>query len=130
MSVTFLARFLTIIMAIAAVIGAIITMMAAVAARTHEIGVLLAVGYRRRAIFFAFLFEAAVVGLIGGLLGVLLVLPFNGKKTGAMNWATFTDIGFEFRVTPSLMATSVGLAVLLGLIGGTLPASEPPCSSR
>lgn len=117
-----LAAFLTVIMGLAAVLGAIITMSASVAARTHEIGVLLAIGYPRKAIFLAFLFEAALIGVIGGLLGVLLVLPFHGLKTGAMNWNTFTDISFDFRVTPGLMLLSVFVSVTLGLLGGTLPA--------
>jgi ABC-type lipoprotein release transport system permease subunit len=121
-ALTFLALFLTVIMGLAAVLGAIITMLASVAARTHEIGVLLALGYKREAIFFAFLFEALLIGLIGGALGVLLVLPLNGTKTGAMNWNTFTDISFEFQVTPGLMAVSVSIALLLGIVGGVLPA--------
>jgi putative ABC transport system permease protein len=121
-ALNFLALFLTVVMGLAAVLGAIITMLASVTARTHEVGVLLALGFRRRAVFFAFLFEALLIGLGGGAMGVLLIAPFDGVKTGAMNWNTFTDISFEFQVTPGLMAASVGLALLLGIVGGVVPA--------
>jgi putative ABC transport system permease protein len=117
-----LATFLTVIMGIAAVLGSMNTMLASVSARTHEIGVLLAVGYRRTSIFLAFLLEAALIGLIGGVLGLLIALPFNGTETGLMNWNTFTDVSFAFTLTPKLAMDSFLLAFVLGLIGGTLPA--------
>ncbi len=118
----FLAILLTIIMGAAAVLGSINTMLASVAARTHEVGVLLAIGYSRLSIFFTFLFESALIGLIGGVLGVLIALPFDGLETGMANWNTFTDVSFAFRLTPQLALTSFILAFALGLIGGTLPA--------
>jgi putative ABC transport system permease protein len=118
----FLAGLLTVIMGIAAVLGAINTMLSSVSARTHEIGVLLAIGYPRRSIFFTFLIESALIGLLGGLFGLLLALPFNGVETGLANWNTFTDVSFAFRLTPQLALTSFVLAFALGLIGGTLPA--------
>jgi ABC-type antimicrobial peptide transport system permease subunit len=118
----FLAIFLTIIMGIAAVLGAINTMLASVASRTHEIGVLLAVGYRRRSIFLAFVLESALIGLLGGILGLLIALPFNGMQFGMSNWMTFTDVSFGFRFTPALALKSFALAFALGVIGGTLPA--------
>jgi putative ABC transport system permease protein len=117
-----LAYFLTVIMGAAAVLGAINTMLASVAARTHEIGVLLAIGYSRLSIFLTFLFEAALVGALGGVLGLLIALPFHGTETGMMNFQTFTDVSFAFRLTPSLALVSFGIAFALGLIGGTLPA--------
>jgi len=118
----FLATFLTVVMGIAAVLGSMNTMLASVAARTHEIGVLLAVGYRRTSIFAAFLMEAALIGLIGGVLGLLIALPFNGTETGLANWNTFTDVSFAFTLTPKLALQSFMLAFMLGLVGGTLPA--------
>jgi len=118
----FLAFFLSAVMGVAAVLGAINTMLAAVAARTHEIGVLLAIGYSRFSIFLAFLVESALIGLIGGLLGLLIALPFNGHETGLSNWNTFTEVSFAFRLTPQLALQSFILAFLLGLIGGALPA--------
>ncbi|MED5331191.1 MAG: ABC transporter permease [Planctomycetota bacterium] len=119
---SFLAAFLTLIMGASAVLGAMNTMLASVASRTHEIGVLLCLGYSRIAIFLTFLIEAAFIGLIGGSAGILLTLPFDGLETGMTNFNTFTDVSFAFRVTPELIATSFVLAFVLGLIGGTIPA--------
>jgi len=119
---SFLAVLLSIIMGAAAVLGSINTMLASVAARTHEVGVLRAIGYSRLSIFLTFLFESALIGLIGGALGLLMALPFDGLQTGMANWNTFTDVSFAFRLTPSLALTSFILAFALGLIGGTLPA--------
>ena len=121
-TLTYLAGFLTVVMGISAVLGAINTMLASVAARTHEIGVLLAIGYSRLSIFTAFILEAALIGAIGGGLGLLLALPFDGMETGMSNFNTFTDVSFAFTLTPELAAKSFFLAFLLGLVGGTLPA--------
>lgn len=118
----FLAWLLTIIMGIAAVLGSINTMLASVAARTHEIGVLLSIGYSRLSIFLSFLLESAFMGVLGGVLGLLIALPFDGLETGMANWNTFTDVSFAFRLTPQLALTSFLLAFVLGLVGGTLPA--------
>jgi len=117
-----LAGFLTLVMGASAMLGAMNTMLSSVSARTHEIGVLLAVGYGRFAIFCAFLIEAALLGALGGLLGILLTLPFNGIETGLTNWDTFTDVSLAFRVTPRLAVISFLLAFGLGIVGGTLPA--------
>ncbi|MFN0060019.1 MAG: ABC transporter permease [Planctomycetota bacterium] len=114
--------FLTSVMSVAAVLGAINTMAAVVAARTHEIGVLLAIGYSPCAIFAGFLLESTAMGLLGGVLGLLLVWPLDGIETGAMNFNTFTEIVFAFRITPELAAQSFALAAGLGLLGGALPA--------
>lgn len=113
---------LTVIMSFAAVLGAVNTMLASIGSRTHEIGVLLAIGYPRFSIFLAFLFESMIIGVIGGILGLFILVPVNGIETGAMNWDTFTDVTFAFRMSPALVAVSVGVAILLGLIGGALPA--------
>jgi len=114
--------FLAVVMGTAAVFTATNTMLAALASRTYEIGILLSIGYRPYAIFLSFLFEALVLGLAGGAVGCLLALPLNGVDTGAMNFQTFTEVAFAFRVTPEVMITAVSFAVLLGLIGGTWPA--------
>jgi putative ABC transport system permease protein len=119
---TFLADVLSVIMGLAAVLGAMNTMLASVAARTHEIGVLLALGYRRGAIFVSFLIESAAIGLLGGLLGLLIALPFDGVETGLANWNTFTDVSFAFALTPTLALQSFLLAFVLGVLGGALPA--------
>jgi putative ABC transport system permease protein len=63
-----------------------------------------------------------LIGAAGGLLGCLLVLPLNGIQTGTTNWNTFTEVSFAFRVTPALLSRAVLVAVVLGLLGGAVPA--------
>jgi ABC-type antimicrobial peptide transport system permease subunit len=98
------------------------TMLSALAARTNEIGILLSLGFKPWAIFVSFLFESLVLGLLGGAAGCLMALPLNGVNTGAMNVQTFTEVAFAFRVTPNVMITAVSFALVLGLVGGALPA--------
>ena len=117
-----LGAFLGIIMGIAAVFTATNTMLSAIASRTHEIGILLASGFRPFPIFLSFLFEAALLGLAGGVVGALLVLPLNGIETGTTNFQTFTEVAFAFRITPPVLLTAVCFSVALGLVGGALPA--------
>jgi len=113
---------LGIIMGLAAVFTATNTMSSAIAARTHEIGILLALGYRPIPIFLSFLLEALLLGLIGGVAGCLMALPFNGLKAGTMNFQTFTEMAFAFRVTPVVLGTAVFFSLVLGLLGGAWPA--------
>jgi putative ABC transport system permease protein len=113
---------LAVVMGLAAIFTATNTMLAAIAARTHEIGILLACGFRPFAVFLAFLGEALVLGLMGGALGCLMVAPLNGLQTGAMNFNTFTEVAFAFRVTPDVLATAVTFSLVLGLLGGAVPA--------
>ena len=110
------------IMGVAAVFTATNTMLAALASRTHEIGVLLSIGFRPFPIFLSFLMEAVILGLLGGLVGVLLTLPLSGIETGTTNFQTFTEVAFAFRVTPSVLTTAVSFALVLGLIAGAWPA--------
>jgi putative ABC transport system permease protein len=117
-----LAIVLTTVMGAAAVLGAVNTMLASVGARTREVGVLVSLGYPGHAVFLSFLVEAALVGLAGALVGCVLVLPLNGVRSGTTNFETFTEVAFAFRVTPGLLGVSAAVAVLLGLLGGALPA--------
>lgn len=123
LSLTFsiLGGFLAVVMGIAAVFTGTNSMLAAIGARMHEIGILKAIGYRPFAIFAAFLGEAVLLGLCGGVVGCLLVLPFQGAETGTMN-QTFSEVTFAFRTTPLVLGLSVGFAGLLGLVGGLFPA--------
>lgn len=118
----FLGSFLSVIMGIAAVFTGTNAMLSALAARTHEIGILLATGFRPFAVFVSFLLEAVLLGLLGGIVGVVLVLPLNGMQTGTTNFSTFTEVSFAFRTTPMAMAIAIAFAMLLGLIGGAVPA--------
>lgn len=96
------------------------TMYAAVASRAREIGTLRALGFPRGSILVSFLFEAIVLCLLGGLVGCLATLPFNGLSTGTMN--QFSEITFSFRFGPRVLAQGVLLALVMGLLGGILPA--------
>ncbi len=118
----FLGAFLGLVMGTAAVFTATNTMLAALAARTHEIGVLLTSGFRPLPIFLSFLLETLLLGLLGGLVGCMLVLPINGIETGTTNVASFTEVAFAFRVTPAVLVTAVVFSMFLGLVGGALPA--------
>jgi putative ABC transport system permease protein len=113
---------LALIMGTAAVFTATNTMLSAVAGRTHEIGILLALGFRPVPIFLSFLFESLVLGLLGGLVGCLLTLPFNGIRAGTMNFQTFTEMAFAFKVTPAVLFVAVFFSLGLGLVGGAWPA--------
>jgi len=117
-----LGGFLAVVMGIAAVFTATTTMLAALAARTHEIGILKSIGFRPVSIFLSFLFESLLLGLMGGVLGCLMTLPINGVETGTMNFQSFTEVAFAFRVTPQVLVTAVIFAVVLGLLGGAWPA--------
>ena len=113
---------LGIIMGLAAVFTATNTMLSAISARRREIGILLAIGFRPIPIFLSFILEALALGLIGGIVGCLLTLPFNGLKAGTMNFQTFTEMAFAFRVTPAVLKVAVLFSLVLGLVGGAWPA--------
>jgi putative ABC transport system permease protein len=114
----FLASFLT----IGAMFAAANTMFAAVASRGREIGTLRALGFQRGSILISFLLESVLLCLMGGVLGCLATLPFNGLSTGTANWATFSEITFAFRFGPSVLLRGVLMALAMGLLGGLFPA--------
>jgi len=117
-----LGSILALIMGIAAVFTATNTMLAALAARTHEIGVLMSIGYRPLPIFLSFMLEALLLGLLGGVAGCLMVIPLSGIETGTTNFQSFTEVAFAFRVTPTVLVTAVVFSLFLGLFGGAWPA--------
>lgn len=118
-----LAYFVSVVMGIGAVFGAMNTMYAIVAARTREIGTLRALGFSRRSILFSFVTESVFLALIGGVLGCLLAMPANGV-TSATGGANFSELAFAFRITPVALLVGMTFAVIMGLIGGLLPASR------
>jgi putative ABC transport system permease protein len=118
----FIAFFVTIIMAFGAVFGAINTMDAMIAARGREIALLQTLGFRSRSVMASFLIEAVIIALIGGLLGCLLSLPINGIQTSTTNWQSFGELTFAFRITPLILAQGLIFAVVMGFVGGLLPA--------
>jgi putative ABC transport system permease protein len=109
-------------MAVGAGFGATNTILASLATRKHEVGALLAIGYLPRHLMFGILLESALLGLFGGVAGVLLSLPVNGWATGTLNWTTFTEQTFAFRVTPGVMTFGIVFSVFIGILGGLLPA--------
>ncbi len=120
-ALTGLAWFVSIIMAIGAVVGAMNTMYAIVAARTREIGTLRALGFSRASVLTSFVLESLLLAAIGGLVGCLIATPINGM-TGSSGQATFSELTFAFRITPPTLAIGVTFALIMGFIGGLLPA--------
>ena len=114
--------FVTLILAIGAVFGAMNTMYAAVAYRTREIGTLRALGFPPFRIVTAFLAESIALALIGGVIGCALALPVHGLSTGTTNFSSFSEVAFKFRITPALLAGGMVFAGLMGAAGGLLPA--------
>ena len=113
---------LTLIFSLGAVTGSMITMFAAVAARTSEIGTLRALGFRRLFILSAFLGEAIFLSLFGAAFGLAAASLLNRFTISTMNWTTFSELTFRFLLSPSIIVDSVIFAVVMGIIGGALPS--------
>lgn len=120
--ITVLGGLVAAIMAIGAVFGALNTMYSAVAERGREIATMRALGFGGPSVVFSFLVEALLIACVGGLIGCLAVIPLNGLTTGAMNLQTFSHVAFAFTITPELMVRGIIFALVMGLIGGFLPA--------
>lgn len=114
---------IAVLMGIGAVFGAINTMYTAVASRTREIATLRALGFGAGPVVLSVLTEAMALALVGGTMGGLLAWAgFNGYQTATLNWQTFTQIAFAFAVTPPLLVQGLTYALMMGFIGGLLPA--------
>jgi len=118
----FVGIFISSIMAVGAVFGAVNTMYAAVASRSPEIAILKTLGFPPGSILSSFLMEAVLLALLGGLIGCLLSLPLNGIVTSTTNFQSFSEVAFAFRITPALLIQGIGFAVVMGLVGGFFPA--------
>ena len=114
--------FIGFIMAVGAGFAGMNTMYAAVARRTKEIGTLRVLGFRRRSILIAFVLESVAIAVIGVGIGILLALPLNFVSTGTANFTTFSEIAFNFRVTPELMLWALIFGVGIGFLGSLLPS--------
>lgn len=121
---SFLAVMITGIMSVGAVFGAVNTMYASISSRTPEIAVLLTLGFKPHSVLLSFLVESAVIAFIGGVLGCLIALPINGMVTSTTNWASFSEVAFAFRITPSLLVSGLVFAVVMGVVGGFFPARK------
>jgi putative ABC transport system permease protein len=113
---------ISIFFAMGAMIGATITMYAAVANRTREIGTLRALGFSRGSILLSFLLEAVVLALAGGAVGALASLGMGFVHFSMLNFASWSEIVFGFEPTGGIMLTALGLAMGMGLVGGFFPA--------
>ena len=114
---------IAVLMGIGAVFGAILTMYTAVATRAREIATLRALGFDTTSVLISVLIESLGLGAIGGAIGaVAAYVAFNGYQTSTMNFQTFTQVAFAFRVTPELLGMGLFYALLMGLVGGLLPA--------
>ncbi|MCX8097962.1 MAG: ABC transporter permease [Casimicrobiaceae bacterium] len=113
---------LSAIFSIGAVIGAAITMYAAVANRVAEIGTLRALGFRRGAILAAFLGEAMLLALVGGIVGLAAASTLQAFTVSTLNFTSFSQLAFGFHLTPAIAAQALGFALLMGFVGGFLPA--------
>lgn len=120
--IKWLGGFLAVMMSVGAVFAAMNTMYAAVGARTREIGTLRVLGFRRRAVVAALLLEGGFLALIGGMIGCAVAFYWNGYTTATMGFETFSEIVFEFSVTPGLIVKGLVFAVVVGLIGTLFPA--------
>lgn len=122
--IQYLGIFVSIIMAIGSCFAAMNTMYAAVARRSKEVGTLRVLGFTRGSILFSFFLESVLLSLVGGVIGVLLVLPLNNVTTGIGSFITFSEIAFNFHVGPQIMIEGIVFALIMGAVGGLLPARQ------
>jgi len=115
---------ISIMFSLGAIVGAMITMYAAVANRVREIGTLRALGFSRFSVLTAFMFEAVLISFFGGLLGVGAAFFLRVVQISTTNWDTFSQIAFNFSISWSTVSSSLIFAVVMGLAGGFLPAVQ------
>ena len=121
-TIGFLAGVVTVIMALGAIFAALNTMYAAVAARGKEIATLRAIGFGGMAVLASVMIESLLLALVGGVLGALIAyLLFNNFSVSTLG-QNFTQVVFAFKVTPALVFTGLVIALVIGLLGGLLPA--------
>src|SRR5215831_10639 len=115
---------IAIIMSIGSSFAVMNTMYAATAYRTREIATLRVLGFKKNNIMLSFVLESLLLGILGGALGCVMALPMNGISTGTGNFTTFSEVAFDFKVTPTLMLEGIAFAAVMGVVGGVLPRSE------
>src|SRR6266436_10225992 len=120
--ITRLGGFVAMIMAIGAVFGALNTMYSAVADRGREIATMRALGFGGPSVVISFLIEALLISFVGGVLGCLAVLRLNGLTTSTINFQTFSNLAFAFKITPGLLVEGIIFALVMGVFGGLFPA--------
>jgi putative ABC transport system permease protein len=120
--ITVVGTFITVIMAIGALFGAANTMYATIGARTREIATLLVLGFGPGAVMLSFLLESVILAVIGGVVGCILSLPMNGITSSTTNFQSFSEMAFQFQITPQILLQALVFSAVLGLIGGFFPA--------
>jgi putative ABC transport system permease protein len=114
---------ISLLMALGAIFGAVLTMYTAVATRTREIATLRALGFNTMSVLVSVVGESLVLALLGGAVGAALAyIGFNGYETSTMNFSSFSQIAFAFHVTPALLIQGLVWALMIGFIGGLFPA--------
>lgn len=113
---------LTVIFSLGAVIGAMITMYAAVSSRVAEIGTMRALGFQRRSIMGAFLLESLLLSLTGGLAGLFFASFLQFFTISTMNFQTFSELAFSFSLNLNIALKSLMFSLVMGFVGGVLPA--------
>jgi putative ABC transport system permease protein len=122
--IKFLGGFVCIIMAIGSAFAAMNTMYAAVARRAKEVGTLRVLGFTKGSILLSFFLESVFLALVGGVIACLIVLPLNNVTTGLGNFITFSETSFNFRIGPEIMIAGLVFSIILGAVGGLLPARQ------
>lgn len=110
------------IMGIGSIFAAMNTMYAAVAYRSREIATLRVIGFSRPSILTSFVLESLLLALLGAVVGIVLMLPFDGMTTGTSNAVTFSEVVFSLRMTPTVVLAAVIFALVMGFFGGLFPA--------
>ncbi|MBS1786605.1 MAG: ABC transporter permease [Acidobacteria bacterium] len=122
--IQFLGLLVAVIMSVGSSFAAMNTMYAAVARRAAEIGTLRVLGFSKPGILTSFMIESLLLSLVGGVIGCLLVLPLNNFTTGVGSFVTFSEITFDFHITPGIMLSGIIFALVMGVIGGLFPAAS------
>jgi putative ABC transport system permease protein len=116
--------FITVVFSFGATIGAMITMYAAVANRTIEVGTLRALGFRRRSVLTAFLLESLVISCLGGVIGLFFASFLQFFSLSTLNFQSFSELEFSFALSPSIVLSSLIFSIVMGFVGGFLPAAR------
>ncbi len=122
--ITALGVFISVLFAIGAMIGAMITMYGAVSQRSKEVGTLRALGFSRFAVMLSFLIESSVLALVGGVIGGIASMGMTAVKFSMMNFATWQEISFSFDASPAIIAGSIVAGAMMGVLGGIFPAAR------
>ncbi len=117
-----LGYFIAVILGVGASFAAMNMMYGAVMNRSKEVATLRAIGFRRRNILGSFMMESVILGLAGGILGCLMALPLHGISSATANFQSFSEVLFNFRITPAIMMRGLIYSALVAVLGGYLPA--------